>query len=599
MLIVSFVLVLFGNHSVIAEGEEDQTIFDKKNDFTKLNLVELTLDKKNKDTDLPKYTGSYVSMGSNDGILMTKDKGYSVTYPMKYLNGTDLIVEVTATLTDATNDTASGTKYSRVYTNSDDLLSVGWLNAKNCRVQWDVSVYDPADNNKSYLKYLFFGFKDPDESDYIFDTTNRTVYYDPDKCEAAKYYYYKDNGLYLSGPVTDFDQEMLYVQMVDENTFTFETETKSDGAIAIPYFYAKQYKIIYKMNDDDSEVKATPDPTNPNGYAQSPKAVGNFKEPTRPGYKFTGWTEELSNGDIVDNDVIAAESTGDKTFVANWVKVEYKLAYDKNHDNAQGTMEKDPAVLGMNDTTPNQFTNRGYDFKGWSLEPGVKTPVYKDDDDVPVTKDDITYTENGEEKVKNEGEVVKTLYAQWDPKKYQILYNPNAKDATGEMPTQTFDVVTNPETWDSTKDWQYKREGYDFVGYKVENTGETFKDPNDFKEYLLDEEDQEVELFAQWKPWEYYIKYDGNGADNKDAMPTQTFDYFAGSMKSKENAFKRDGYKFTGFAVTINGNVRIITTPEEFRDVLKAMGPYSTVLLVAQWERVPEKVVAIPVTGVE
>ena len=52
------------------------------------------------------------------------------------------------------------------------------------------------------------------------------------------------------------------------------------------------------------------------------------------------------------------------------------------------------------------------------------------------------------------------------------------------MDTQVFDLVKNPDEWDSAKEWKYERPGYNFVGYKIENDGETFKNPQDFKEYL-------------------------------------------------------------------------------------------------------------------
>ena len=98
--------------------------------------------------------------------------------------------------------------------------------------------------------------------------------------------------------------------------------------------------------------------------------------------------------------------------------------------------------------------------------------------------------------------------------------------------------------------------------------------------------------------YKWFIKYDGNGADNPGAMTTDAFDYFAKSMKSKDNAFKRDGYRFTGFKVTIDGNTRIIRTPEEFVAELKKMGPYSSITLVAQWDEIPVRFTA-PVTGIK
>ncbi len=79
----------------------------------------------------------------------------------------------------------------------------------------------------------------------------------------------------------------------------------------------------------------------------------------------------------------------------------------------------------------------------------------------------------------------------------------------------------------------------------------------------------------------------------------QSFTYENESMMSNKNKFTRDGYKFTGFLYSYNGNTKLITDPAEFREMLMALGPNSKITLIAQWEKIPTKVVAIPVTGVE
>ena len=70
----------------------------------------------------------------------------------------------------------------------------------------------------------------------------------------------------------------------------------------------------------------------------------------------------------------------------------------------------------------------------------------------------------------------------------------------------------------------------------------------------------------------------------------QTFTYEDESMMSEKNKFTRDGYKFTGFLYTYNGNSKLITTPEEFREMLLALGPNSKITLIAQWEKIKVQV---------
>ena len=466
----------------------------------------------------------------------------------------------------------------------------------------------------------FLGIDDPDGSDYYFDNSSkRRLYYanaplSEDKIGVAEnkmldeVYVVGSNGLYRNDsdlPVREmpfWDDAKLAIELVNENSFKVKYDMSNDYII-IPSMYSMYYKISYVMNDEDGPAAVNP---NKDWTKYLNGESGILKEPTRAGYTFTGWTRTDVDPDDPRNDRIDDKDRGDKVFVANWVKTEYKLAYDPNTGYVDGKEkehvvenEMDPnpqtIVIGNNDLQENKYTSTGYTFNGWNTKPDGTGIAYTNVYELVASK-----VEGAED-----GAVVETLYAQWTPKEYQIIYNPNDDEKNpvknpDAMETQLFNLVDNPDKWDSTYPFTYERPGYKFAGYKVENTGDTFENLQDFKEYLLKEEDQKVELFAQWKPWEYYIKYDGNGADNMNAMPTDTFSYFADKMTSKDNAFKRDGYRWAGFKITIDGNSRIIKTPEDFVKVLKAMAPYSSITLIAQWEKIPDESKYIPpVTGIE
>ena len=73
-------------------------------------------------------------------------------------------------------------------------------------------------------------------------------------------------------------------------------------------------------------------------------------------------------------------------------------------------------------------------------------------------------------------------------------------------------------------------------------------------------------------------------------------------MNSKKNQFTRDGYEFIGFEYTYKGSKYFVTNIKDFNDILKELGPNSSITLVAQWKKLPDPVVKnynLPVTGVE
>ncbi len=144
----------------------------------------------------------------------------------------------------------------------------------------------------------------------------------------------------------------------------------------------------------------------------------------------------------------------------------------------------------------------------------------------------------------------------------------------------------------------YTREGYDWVGWNTKpgRDGQEYTENEGYRN-LTKEDGGVVTMYAQWEPWKYFIDYDPNGGEGD--MPMQTFTYEDDSMMSEKNRFTRDGYKFTGFVYSYNGNTKLITDPAEFREMLLALGPNSKITLIAQWEKIAVKAVAIPVTGVE
>ena len=128
-------------------------------------------------------------------------------------------------------------------------------------------------------------------------------------------------------------------------------------------FYAKwqtiDYAITYDLNDANSVSPATNSTSNPATYTIEDTVV--FADPTRVGYKFTGWS--ISNIDV--------GTYGEKTITANWQIINYDITYDLNDSNSV-------SLATNNGTNPSTYTieenvtfiaptRAGYEFAGWTL----------------------------------------------------------------------------------------------------------------------------------------------------------------------------------------------------------------------------------------
>ncbi len=88
-----------------------------------------------------------------------------------------------------------------------------------------------------------------------------------------------------------------------------------------------EYKIDYNL--DSGKVSG-----NPTGYTVDTLPI-TLKNPTRNGYTFTGWTG--SNGNTPQKTVIITKgNTGDKSYTANWSKIESSEESDFDDDSSSG-----------------------------------------------------------------------------------------------------------------------------------------------------------------------------------------------------------------------------------------------------------------------
>ena len=133
-------------------------------------------------------------------------------------------------------------------------------------------------------------------------------------------------------------------------------------------------------------------------------ALSDVTAPSRTGYTFNGYF--LGDTKIVNADGTPAITswtfTEDKTVVARWTANAYSISFDKNSEEATGTMEDLSMVYDVAKAlTANSFIRTGYTFDKWTTKANGTGDAYTDAAEVINL-------------VSEEGGSI-TLYAQWTP----------------------------------------------------------------------------------------------------------------------------------------------------------------------------------------
>lgn len=211
------------------------------------------------------------------------------------------------------------------------------------------------------------------------------------------------------------------------------------------------------------------------------------------------------------------------------LKSVYQVKYDKNSESASGAMSEQAMVVDRSyNLTANSFTRTGYDWTGWNSASDGSGTAYSDKQSVT----NLTTTNGG----------TYTMYAQWAPHTYKIRFHKNADDATGTMDDMD---MTYDEEKNLTK-VGFQRAGYTFHSWHRDNKTDesnTYED-EDIVENLSDVDGDVVDLYAEWEPIPYVIRYDRNGGSG--TMQDQPMSYGV-AANLLPNAFTRSGYDFAGW----------------------------------------------------
>ena len=117
-----------------------------------------------------------------------------------------------------------------------------------------------------------------------------------------------------------------------------------------------QYTITYDLDGGTAEG-------NPDTYTVETDAF-TLKNPTRPGYTFTGWSGTGLTGEDNLTVTIPKGSTGNRNYTAHWSLNTYSITYDLDGGTASGN--PDFYTVESSTITLNPPTRTGYTFIGWS-----------------------------------------------------------------------------------------------------------------------------------------------------------------------------------------------------------------------------------------
>ena len=387
------------------------------------------------------------------------------------------------------------------------------------------------------------------------------------------------------------------------------TVTQKNGSMSYEYYYQPySYKISYNLNGGTNHS------SNPSSY--NVLYGVSLQNPTRVGYTFAGWEENLFrakdaviyNGASRNGETFTfTNSTSGNSFNAAKVQV---WTNDFGRHIAQpvtaesGTNSNVSGKYTHNESTGNYIiriaangTAQDYSAPVYNvyLEKG-KTYTFTigsssiTSNKVVMGNIKVLGTATGINAGKNAtfsnseqlySELAKRqigdveLTAKWTPNTYTVKYDGNgATGGSTASSTHTYDVAK------ALTANGFTRTGYTFKGWntKADGSGTSYTNKQSVKN-LTSAKGATVTLYAQWTPNTYTIKYDGNGATGgSTASSTHTYDV---AKALTANGFTKTGYTFKGWNTKADGSGTSYTNKQSVKNLTSANG--ATVTLYAQW----------------
>ena len=277
-------------------------------------------------------------------------------------------------------------------------------------------------------------------------------------------------------------------------------------------------------------------------YVYTVEETFTLPTPTRTGYTFWGWTGEGITTPQ-PNVTIPKGSTGDKTYIENWVETGYTITLDLN-----GGSGKEKVIYTMTDEdfelpTP---TRNGYEFVGWTGE-GITTPQ---------TSVKIPKGSTGN----------KAYTANWKVIRYTITLVTNGGAVIASIRYTVEDSVTLPIP--------PERPGYEFAGWVLDGSGQFPSTPMIIPEGSTSDRIYE----AEWRVATYTITYVSHGKAYNWVQYTINNQIYFGAPE-EDPSYYLPGYTFVGWKIDgVSGTPRSYMLPK---------GSYGNRTATMLWEPIP------------
>ncbi|GEM_PF-4701771 len=288
------------------------------------------------------------------------------------------------------------------------------------------------------------------------------------------------------------------------------------------------------------------------------KESGNIK------YTFVGLYEDAEfTTPFVDNKLNKTELTESKTVYPKWT-LEVSFCESDEGQGQESKMANQVFIYGVTqEISKNLFTVNGYTFLKWSTE-------HKVSDDTKIGVQFFT----DEQEILNP--TFNRLHARWGTD-FEIVFDKNAADATGEMANQKF--VT--EIAQNLNENEFERECYYFAGWntKADGKGTSYTD-----EAEIDTKTAITKLYAQWTPYTYSIVFNANLAGATGETASLTNKNYDEQIKLTKNGFAgTHGETFLGWNTSPDGTGTSFADELYVKNLTKV--DKATVNLYAQWQQ--------------
>ena len=277
-------------------------------------------------------------------------------------------------------------------------------------------------------------------------------------------------------------------------------------------------------------------------YVYTVEETFTLPTPTRTGYTFFGWTGEGITTPQ-PNVTIPKGSTGDKTYIENWVPTGYYITMDLN-----GGSGKEKVIYTITDEdfelpTP---TRNGYEFVGWTGE-RITTPQ---------TRVKIPKGSTGN----------KAYTANWKVIRYTITLVTNGGAVIASIRYTVEDSVTLPIP--------PERPGYEFAGWVLDGSGQFPSTPMIIPEGSTGDRIYE----AEWRVATYTITYVSHGKAYNWVQYTINNQIYFG-LPEEDPSYYLPGYTFVGWKIDgVSGTPRSYMLPK---------GSYGNRTATMLWEPIP------------